>query len=147
MWLAMKELEDEFFIGLETVRSRAVQGGGRKAPWWSIVRSQTLGQMLKEVVEVAVLEVELLKDVGDALALLALGAEDGFNDHISGNYVVHAVGFDFIGADVEVFLGEEGLKVHWLRNGGVSPLIKSIPQKYARVLGQSPRGGQASAKA
>ena len=104
--------------------------------------------MLKEVVEVAVLEVELLKDVGDALALLALGAEDGFNDHISGNYVVHAVGFDFIGADVEVFLGEEGLKVHWLRNGAVSRLLNSIHHLIRwRIGGRSPRGGQASAKA
>ena len=77
--------------------------------------------MLKEVVEVAVLEVELLKDVGYALALLSLGAKDGFNDHVSGDDVAHAVGFDFIGADVEVFFGEEGLEVHLPVCGGLSP--------------------------
>ena len=68
--------------------------------------------MLEEVVKVAVLEVELLKNAGDALALLALGAQDGFNHDIGCDDVGHAVGFDLIGADVEVFFGEEGLKVH-----------------------------------
>ena len=70
--------------------------------------------MLKEVVEVAVGEVQLLQNADHALTLLALGAEDAVNHDIGGDDVAVACsGADhLVGADVEVFLGEEGLKVH-----------------------------------
>ena len=68
--------------------------------------------MLKEVVKVAVAEVELTKDVHNALALSAFSAEDCFDDHVGGDDVELTVGFDFVGADLEVFLGEEGVEVH-----------------------------------
>ena len=46
---------------------------------------------------------------------------------------LNAVGFN--AAFVDFVEGVMLVADHWLRNGGVSPLIKSIPQKYACVLG------------
>lgn len=74
--------------------------------------SKAGGQVLKEMVEVTIAEVELAQDAHNAFTLSALSALDCFDDHVSGDDVGHAVGLDFIGADLEVFFVEEGVEVH-----------------------------------
>ena len=71
-----------------------------------------MGEVTKEVVKVAVFEIKLLQDIDDALALGADCAKDCLDDHVGGDDVAHAVGLDFIGDDVEIFLREECWKVH-----------------------------------
>lgn len=70
--------------------------------------------MLEEVVKIAITEIQLLKDAGDLLALLALGAEDAINHNVGGDDVQVAGrrAGDFVGLDREVFLSEEGGEVH-----------------------------------
>ena len=70
--------------------------------------------MFEEVVKVAVTEVELLKDAGDLLTLLAFGAEDAIDHNVCGDDVRVAGGGagDFVGLNGEIFLSEEGGKVH-----------------------------------
>ena len=70
--------------------------------------------MFEEVVKVAVTEVELLKDAGDLLTLLAFGAEDAIDHNVGGDDVRVAGGGagDFVGLNGEIFLSEEGGKVH-----------------------------------
>ena len=68
--------------------------------------------MLKEVVKVAVENVELQQGLFDELALFALGGEDVLNDHVGLNDVEVAVGFDRVGLDLEVFFLEESVEVH-----------------------------------
>jgi len=75
---------------------------------------QASGEVLEKVVEIAVREVELLNDLGYALALVASSAKDGCDHNVGGDDVGHSVGFDFVGADLEVFFVEEGLEVHAL---------------------------------
>lgn len=70
--------------------------------------------MLEKVVEIAVAKIQLLKDAGDLLALLALGAENAINHNVGGDDVRVAgrrVG-DLVGLDREVFFSEEGREVH-----------------------------------
>ena len=86
--------------------------GGPKA---SELSSKAGGQVLEEVVKVAVAEVQLLKDAGDLLALLTLGAQDAVDHNVGGDDVRiagHRAG-DFVGLDGEVFLSEEGGEDHW----------------------------------
>ncbi len=70
--------------------------------------------MLKEVVEIAVAEIQLLKDAGDLLTLLVLSAEDAINHNVGGDDVRVAGrrASDFVGLDGEVFLSEKGGEVH-----------------------------------
>ncbi len=70
--------------------------------------------MLEEVVEIAVAEIQLLKDAGDLLALLALGAEDAIDHNVGGDDVRVAGrrAGDFVGIEGEDFLSEEGGEVH-----------------------------------
>jgi len=70
--------------------------------------------VLKEVVEIAVAEIQLLKDAGNLLALLALGAEDAIDYNVCGDDVRVAGrrAGDFVGLEGEVFLSEEGGEVH-----------------------------------
>ncbi|BAQ93676.1 hypothetical protein [uncultured Mediterranean phage uvMED] len=70
--------------------------------------------MLKEVVEIAVAEIQLLKDAGNLLALLALGAEDAIDHNVCGDDVRVAGrrAGDFVGLEGEVFLSEKGGEVH-----------------------------------
>ena len=87
-------------------------------PWvCSVLSGEACGEVLEEVVEVAVAEIQLLKDAGDLLTLLAFGAEDAVNHNVSGDDVRVAGGGagDFVGLDGEVFFSEEGLEVHGLR--------------------------------
>ena len=86
----------------------------RRDPEASELSSKAGGQVLEEVVEVAVAEVQLLKDAGDLLTLLALGAEDAVDHNVGGDdvRVAGSGAGDFVGLDGEVFLSEEGGKVH-----------------------------------
>ena len=70
--------------------------------------------MLEKVVEIAVAKIQLLKDAGDLLALLALGAENAINHNVGGDDVRVAGrrAGDFVGLQGEVFLSEEGGEVH-----------------------------------
>ena len=68
--------------------------------------------MLEEVVEVAIPEVKLLKNVGDLLALLAFSSQDGFNDGFSVDDVEHVIDFDFIDLIIKVFFSKEGNEIH-----------------------------------
>ena len=87
-------------------------------PWvLSELSGEAGSEGLEEVVKVAVAEVELLKNAGDLLTLLAFGAEDAIDHNVGGDDVGIAGGGagDFVGLDGEVFFSEEGLEVHGLR--------------------------------
>lgn len=62
------------------------------------------------MMKVAIAKVELLEGGDDLFAFAAAAAVDSSDDNVSGDDVGSAVGFDFIGANVEVFFLEEGLK-------------------------------------
>ena len=91
-------------------RNRPPQGPGVN----SELSSKPGGQVLEEVVKVAVPEVQLLQDCGDLLAFLAGGSQDPLDDHVGGDDVGVAGGGagDHIGPDVEVLLSEKSFQVH-----------------------------------
>jgi hypothetical protein len=103
------------------------RGEGKKKPpkglSGSVVGGECSGQVLEEMVEVAVQEVKALQGVDDLLAFAALAAVDGFDDYIGGDDVAVTGGGagDFVGADVEVLFSEEGGEGHCLVCGWGRP--------------------------
>ena len=65
--------------------------------------------------EVAVLEVQLLQDVDDPLALYAFGLMDGCDHNICGDRMVHPVELKGIDAVLEVLFLEESGERHQVR--------------------------------
>ena len=65
--------------------------------------------------EVAVLEVQLLQDVDDPLALYAFGLMDGCDHNICGDRMVHPVELEGIDAVLEVLFLEESGERHQVR--------------------------------
>ena len=65
--------------------------------------------------EVAVLEVQLLQDVDDPLALYAFGLMDGCDHNVCGDRMVHPVELEGIDAVLEVLFLEESGERHQVR--------------------------------
>ena len=65
--------------------------------------------------EVAVLEVQLLQDVDDPLALYAFGLMDGCDHNVCGDRMVHPVELEGINAVLEVLFLEESGERHQVR--------------------------------
>ena len=78
----------------------------------SIASSQAPGAGFEEVVEVAVLEVQLLQDGDDPFAFGALGLVDGCDHNVCGNRVVHPVELEGIDAVLEVLFLEKSGERH-----------------------------------
>lgn len=80
--------------------------------------------------EVAVLEVQLLQDVDDPLALYAFGLMDGCDHNICGDRMVHPVELEGIDAVLEVLFLEESGERHQVRE---DDLHKIRPRKNAAL--------------
>ena len=84
----------------------------------SVLSGEACGEVLEEVVKIAVAEVQLSEDVSDLLALGAAPEAEDLLDHNIGGDDVSVAGSgagDFVGLNGEVFFSEEGGEVHGLR--------------------------------
>lgn len=82
--------------------------------------------------EVAVLEIQLLQDMDDPLAVSALGLVDGCDHNVSSDRVVHPVELEGIDAVLEVLFLEESGERHQVREDDPQ---KIRPRKNAALLG------------
>ena len=97
--------------------------------------------MLEEVVEVAVVEIELLQDVDDPFTLPALGLVDGCDHNVCGDRVVHPVELKGIDAVLEILFLEESGERHQVREDDPQKIrprknaaLYSVPVWSAAIL-------------